>query len=88
MGFHGREGFIMALGIGKLGWAPWGLCAATLGASWLLHPPGAWQAAGGAAAAALLSWAGTRALRTAAQAAADGRADLERQSQQQRTERS
>ena len=74
----------MALGIGKLGWAPWGLCAATLGASWLLHPPGAWQAAGGAAAAALLSWAGTRALRTAAQAAADGRADLERQSQQQR----
>nr|WP_315188807.1 response regulator [uncultured Albidiferax sp.] len=74
----------MALDIGKLGWAPWGLCAATLGASWLLHPPGAWQAAGGAAAAALLSWAGTRAMRTAAQAAADGRADLERQSQQQR----
>jgi PAS domain S-box-containing protein len=74
----------MALEIGKLGWAPWGLCAATLGASWLLQPPSAWQAAGGAAAAVLLSWAGTRLLRTAAQTAADATADLARQSLQQR----
>lgn len=75
----------MALDIGKIEWAPWGLCAATLGASWVLHPPGLWQAAGGVVVAALLSWAGTRVLRKAAKPAADALAALERQCQQHRT---
>ncbi|WP_367848413.1 response regulator [Rhodoferax sp. WC2427] len=75
----------MALDIGKLEWAPWGLCAATLGASWVLQPPGAWQAAGGVVAATLLSWAGRRVLRKAVQPAADAVATLERQCQQHRT---
>ncbi|WP_295952906.1 hypothetical protein [Rhodoferax sp.] len=42
----------MAIDIAKLEWAPWGLCAATLTASWLLQPPGMLQAVGGHAATA------------------------------------
>lgn len=75
----------MAMDIAKLEWAPWGICAATLAASWLLQPPGVVQAAAGVAVMVGVSWAGQRVLRRAAQSAADVLAVVDLQCQQQRT---
>ena len=75
----------MAMDIAKLEWAPWGICAATLVASWLLQPPGVVQAAAGVAVMVGVSWVGQRVLRRAAQSAADVLAVVDLQCQQQRT---
>lgn len=79
----------MAMDVGRLQWTPLGLCAAMLAASWLVQPPGIGQAAGGVVAMLALSWVGAlllrRALRNAAQTAADALAALDVQCQQQRT---